>query len=248
MNPVHLIPMREDNYTFAIQSKLSPKKVLIIDPSTEKIVDEIKRRKWTVVGIFNTHHHYDHVGGNQELASKWECPVYGADLDREQIPALSHSLKDGDKIEIAGWKIRVLATPGHTLGALCFIFDEIKAVFVGDTMFAMGCGRLFEGSPQQMLESLLKIGSLPEDYKIYCGHEYTEQNVRFALSVESSSFLKKYAEGIKNIRRAQRPTIPTQVSDEWQGNPFLRVTLPSKHCTDDAVKNFTLLRERKDVF
>ena len=179
------VPCLKDNYAYLITADGTPGKALVVDPSeTEPVVRALEGSGLELVGILNTHHHFDHVGGNEGLVSRYgKLPVYGHASDQGRIPAQSERIEHGGEFEIMGLKFRALHIPGHTLGAIAYIVDD--AVFTGDTMFAAGCGRLFEGTPAMMYESLnLKLGKLPDATKVYFGHEYTASNLKFAEHVE----------------------------------------------------------------
>ena len=220
-----------DNYAYLV---VDPSGVgAIVDASEAAPVREaIAREKVVVQKILSTHHHWDHVGGNQELAAELGVPVVGHASDRERIPGLSVGVEDGDTVTVGGLTARCLHVPGHTLGAVTFYFDApaSRAAFTGDTMFCAGGGRLFEGTPAQMTASLGKIAALPDDTRVYCGHEYTAGNLRFAASLEDSETVAHASASERAARlgapRESPPWSGTTVAEERATNPFLRVRSP----------------------
>ena len=252
------IPCLQDNFAYLL---ICPKtgEAAIVDPSeADPVKKEIKRQNVILTAILNTHHHWDHVGGNKEL--KADCPylkIYGHASDMGRIPEQTEFLEEGDHVLFGEQSGTFLFNPGHTSGAITYLFG--KTAFTGDTLFAAGCGRLFEGTPEQMHYSLNKcIGRLPDDTEVYFGHEYTENNLRFALSVESGNTeINKKLADIKVLRSSGKFSTPTTIAEEKQTNPFLR-------CTSDEIKDtvksrdpnndltekevFRKLRELKDVF
>ncbi|KAA3454664.1 putative hydroxyacylglutathione hydrolase 2, chloroplast [Gossypium australe] len=178
------------------------------------IIDALSRKNWNLTYILNTHHHHDHTGGNAELKAMYGAKVIGSGIDKDRIPGIDIVLKDGDKWMFAGHEVRVIETPGHT-----------RAIFTGDTLFSLSCGKLFEGTPEQMHSSLQRIMSLPDGTNVYCGHEYTLSNSKFALSVEpKNEALKSYAAHVAQLRNKGLPTIPTTLKIEKACNPFLRTS------------------------
>ena len=252
------IPCLQDNFAYLL---ICPKtgEAAIVDPSeADPVRKEIKRQNVKLTAILNTHHHWDHVGGNKEL--KADCPdlkIYGHASDRGRIPEQTEFLEDGDQVLFGEQSGSFLHNPGHTSGAITYLFG--KTAFTGDTLFAAGCGRIFEGTPEQMHDSLNNcIGKLPDRTELYFGHEYTENNLRFALSVEvgNTEINKKLAD-VKVLRSSGKFSTPTTIAEEKQTNPFLRCTSaeikaavksrdPDNDLTEKEV--FRMLRELKDVF
>ncbi len=252
------IPCLQDNFAYLL---ICPKTgdAAVVDPSEAITVKkEIKHRNVKLTTILNTHHHWDHVGGNKELKADYpELKIYGHASDRGRIPEQTEFLEDGDDIRFGGQSGSFLHNPGHTSGAITYVFG--KSAFTGDTLFAAGCGRLFEGTPAQMHDSLnQRIGQLPDQTELYFGHEYTETNLRFALSVESGNteISNKLAD-VKALRASGAFSTPTTIVEEKQTNPFMRCTSseiqasvkssdPGNDLSEKEV--FRTLRELKDVF
>ncbi len=239
---------------------------LVVDPAgTAAIVDAseaapvraaIEREKVTVQKILSTHHHWDHVGGNEELAAELGVPVVGHASDRGRLPGLSVGVEDGDTVAVGALTARCLHVPGHTSGAVTYYFDAPsgRAAFTGDTMFCAGCGRLFEGTPAQMHASLEKIAALPGDTRVYCGHEYTVNNLRFAAAIEASDAVTEANARAARLRSEGKPTIGTTLAEERATNPFLRVGSAairgslSIDAAADGATAFAAIRKAKDDF
>ena len=237
---VEIIPCLQDNYSYLIidEDKLE---ACVVDPSEAKpIIDYLSGKNIKLKYILNTHHHYDHVGGNTELKKKFGSVVLGFNGDAKRIPGIDILLKDNEIWNSGNFKAKIIHIPGHTLGHICFYFFDENLLFTGDTLFSLGCGRIFEGTYEQMYNSLNKLKSLPKETKIYCGHEYTLNNSKFCLEhdSENSSLLKKI-EFIKQQRNNNLPTIPSTLQDEIDCNIFLRA---------NDLKTFSKLRDLKDNF
>jgi hydroxyacylglutathione hydrolase len=202
--------------------------------------------------ILITHHHHDHVGGVAELKQKYKCRVIAPHDKSTKIANADLRTKQGDVLKIGSLLARVLETPGHTLDHVSYVFDNEKTVFAADTLFSIGCGRVFEGTYPMMWDSLLKLRALPDDFKLYCGHEYTASNIKFALTIEPDNpVLKARAEEVRRLREANRPTIPTLLGEEKKANVFLRADEPSVAASvrmkdRSAAEIFGELRERKN--
>ncbi|MFA9460745.1 hydroxyacylglutathione hydrolase [Thiohalorhabdus methylotrophus] len=257
--PVALVPALRDNYVALLHSP-NGRNVAIIDPSE---ADPVKRfleeRDLQPVAIFNTHHHPDHVGGNRELQKAYDLPVYGAAEDRDRIPGLTHPMYDGDRVTPPGLdRVGILwDIPGHTRTHTAFLFPEDELVFAGDTLFVAGCGRLFEGSAEQMETSLSRLAGLPDSTQVYCGHEYTVKNLEFALAVEpDNGEIAEKLQWAREKRRKEEPTLPSTIGAEKRTNPFLRVREPAVReaaggrgaADSDPVSVFAALRDWKDRF
>jgi len=243
-----------DNYAYIISDN-NYKVVGVVDPSeASPIISFLNKKKLKLNYILNTHHHFDHIGGNNELKKLYNAKVIGFDGDKSRIPGINISLKDNDKLNFGNSILKVLHIPGHTLGHICFFFEKEKIAFTGDTLFSLGCGRIFEGTHKQMLESLNKIKKLPKDTKIYCGHEYTYKNAEFCMKYDDGNIaLKKKFEEVKKLRSNNQPTIPSILEDELKSNIFLRcdqndlkIKLNMKNHEDYKV--FRKVRDLKDSF
>ncbi|CAI9108691.1 OLC1v1008358C1 [Oldenlandia corymbosa var. corymbosa] len=222
---IEIVPCLRDNYAYLLYD-LDTGTVGVVDPSEAiPVIDALERKNWNLNYILNTHHHYDHTGGNVELKARYGAKVIGSGVDQDRIPGIDIALGDGDKWRFAGHEVLIMDTPGHTRGHISFYFPGSKSIFTGDTLFSLSCGKLFEGTPDQMLSSLRKITSLPDDTNVYCGHEYTLSNSKFALSIEpGNKELQSYAAEVINLRNKGLPTIPTTLGKEKKCNPFLRTS------------------------
>lgn len=235
---VTLIPILKDNYCYLIQSQNA---TAIIDAGeAESVITHLEQHKIIPQIIFNTHHHWDHVNGNKKLKKKYNCIIMGPEDEKDKIPLIEKTLSHGNVIDFGDEQIEVMKTAGHTIGHICFYFKNSKILFSGDTLFSLGCGRLFEGTADDLFQSLEKIKQLPDDTLIYCGHEYTENNARFCLTIEpNNQKLIGRAKKIKELRQNNMPTIPTTLRQEKDTNCFLRC--------NNAIE-LKKLRELKDSF
>jgi hydroxyacylglutathione hydrolase len=250
------IPCLTDNYAYLVVADGGD--AAIVDASEAAPVREAIRREGVRPrAIWSTHHHWDHVGGNEELAREMGLEVVGHSSDVGRLPAISRKVETGDLVKFADVEARCIHIPGHTLGAIGYFVDsgEQKAVFTGDTLFCAGCGRLFEGTPAQMHASLSRLSELPGDTHVYCGHEYTESNLRFAAHLEPSNADVGRARGrAAKLRAEGKPTVGTTLDDEQRVNPFLRVGAPEIRATlgiaagADDVTAFAAIRAAKDAF
>jgi hydroxyacylglutathione hydrolase len=243
-----------DNYAYIINDNIS-KIVAVVDPSeASPIISFLNEKKLKLNYILNTHHHYDHIGGNVELKKKYQAKVVGFAGDNHRIPGIDITLKDNEKWTFGNSVVKILHIPGHTLGHICFFFEKEKLAFTGDTLFSLGCGRIFEGDHKQMLLSLNKIKKLPKKTQIYCGHEYTYKNAEFCMKYDFNNVdLKKKFDVIKKLRLENLPTVPTSLEDELKSNIFLRcdendlkIKLNMKNQEDFKV--FKKVRDLKDLF
>jgi len=248
------IPCLTDNYAYIIYDDNS-KTAGVVDPSEAKpIIAFLKNKNIKLNFILNTHHHFDHIGGNLELKKKYKAQVVGFEGDKHRIPGIDITVKDKEKWNFGNSKVITFHIPGHTLGHICFFFEKEKIVFTGDTLFSLGCGRIFEGDHKQMLNSLNKIKKLPKDTEIYCGHEYTYKNAEFCIKYEDNNIdLKKKFEKIKKLRSQNLPTVPSRLEEEIKSNIFLRcdqkelkAKLDMKNQEDLEV--FKKVRDLKDSF
>jgi len=252
------VPVLLDNYAYLVIADSSI--AAVVDPSEAKpVLAAAEREQADLRAIWNTHHHWDHVGGNRDLLlAKPDLAVYGYAADRARIPGITNPVEDGEEFDFAAAPVRVIFIPAHTSGHVAYHLPSENAVFTGDTLFAGGCGRLFEGDAGMMVASLGRLTTLPPSTKIYCGHEYTEKNLRFALTLEprNAELAAKYRR-IKSLTDRGEPTVPTTVADELATNPFLRtdsrelrdaVRKRFPDCPDDAIAIFARTRELKDSF
>ena len=237
---VEIIPCLEDNYSYLIIDE-SNNDACVIDPGeANPIINFIDNSKINLKYILNTHHHYDHIGGNLELKKKYNSTVVGFEGDKNRIPEIDILVKDNQVWKVNNFEAKIIHVPGHTTGHISYYFKNEKIIFTGDTLFSLGCGKIFEGTYNQMYESLSKFKKLPLDTKIYCGHEYTLQNSKFCIKHDplNQSLINKILE-IKQKINNGTPTLPTTLEDELKCNIFLRA---------NDVKNFSKLRDLKDNF
>ncbi len=266
MPPLEIVPLAllSDNYGYLLVGP-DGKRAAIVDCSeAAPVLREVSRRGLVLEAVLSTHHHWDHVGGNEEVARTTPgIRVLGSRADRTRVPALTEGLADGEEFEVVGVRGRAIYIPAHTSGHLAYFFAQgaaadRPAVFSGDTLFAAGCGRLFEGSPDQMMHSLSKLAALPDETEVYCGHEYTEKNLRFAHDLEPSNrdVGAKLAR-VRELRASGKPSVPSTIGEEKRTNPFLRWQSPELRATlqarfpgigDDPVAIFAKTRELKDGF
>ena len=250
---VHIFPCLKDNYGFLLHDPGTGETATIDTPEAGKILAEAEAKGWTITQIWNTHWHPDHAGGNAEIVAKTGARVVGPEEVDRIGAAPDRILHEGDTVELGGLRAQVIETPGHTLGHIVFHLAEQKIAFVGDTLFALGCGRLFEGTPAQMWDSLGKLRALPDDTVVYCAHEYTASNAAFALSVDSGNAdLVAYADEVKAKRAQEIATVPTTIGKEKRANPFLRADDPKLQAfvghAGDVIATFADVRERKNNF
>ena len=250
---IEIIKCLNDNYSYLIYEKLT-NKVSIVDPSEFETCDKIIQKYEKLDFILNTHHHFDHVDGNLQLKKKYKANVLGFANDKDRIPGIDILLKENEKFKIGNLEFKVIFIPGHTKGHIAYFFEKEKILFSGDTLFSLGCGRVFEGTHKQMFESLNKLKSLPKETKIYCGHEYTKRNLDFCIKYDLNNKLLKKKEKLIDLQlKNSLPTIPTSIKEELNTNIFLR-------CNNDSLKKalklvgspdqeiFTKLRDLKDSF
>jgi len=231
---IERIPTFGDNYTYLLICEETKHAAIVDAPEDEPVVRRVEATGADVQLILSTHHHFDHSKANPALAERYGAPVYGHVSDSERLPGMTNGIDEGDKIEFGNQVARVLFIPSHTSGHVAYVFDEAKAVFTGDMLFAAGCGRLFEGSAQMMYDALcIKLASLPDDMRVYCGHEYTEGNLKFALTVEpeNAEIKERYAAVCELRANAAADwhdatpaemTIPSSIREEKATNPFMR--------------------------
>jgi hydroxyacylglutathione hydrolase len=217
-----------DNYGVLIHDAEAGVTASIDAPDADQILERLRAKGWRLTHLLITHHHGDHTGGNLRLKAATKCTVIGPQAEADRIPGLDRGVREGDTIPFGAFEIRVLETPGHTVGHVAYWIPDARVVFVGDTLFAMGAGRIFEGSAEMMWNSLKKLMALPPDTEIYCGHEYTAANARFALTVDpENAALQTRAKEVDRLRAGGKPTLPTRLDCELETNPFLRVHVPT---------------------
>ena len=237
---IKIINCLKDNFSYLILDK-SSKDCCVVDPGeAQPIIDEIEKKKLNLKFILNTHHHYDHIGGNSELKKKFSEKIVGFHGDLQRIPGIDISVKENDIWEEGNFKAKIIHTPGHTLGHICFYFFNEKVIFTGDTLFSLGCGRIFEGTHMQMFNSLQKLKTLPPETKIFCGHEYTLQNSLFCLSQDkNNNKLKKKIKDLKLKLNKGIASMPSTIQSENLLNIFLKTS---------SLEDFSKLRNLKDNF
>ena len=235
---IHQFPCLGDNYGFLARDRASGLCASIDTPDADAILAEAEKQGWKISHILNTHWHPDHAGGNAAIKAATGCEIIGPEEVRKTGP-LDRVVSGGETVELGETRFRVLPVGGHTLGHIAYYDAADHVAFVGDTMFALGCGRLFEGDPEMMWSSLSRLAALPDETKVYCAHEYTASNARFALSVDDSPALAERANAVFAARERGEWTVPTTIGLEKATNPFLRA--------GDA-KAFAVVRAAKDVF
>jgi hydroxyacylglutathione hydrolase len=249
---IRLFPCLTDNFGYLIHDPATGATASVDAPEAAPIVKALEREGWTLTDILVTHHHGDHVGGISELKQKFGCRVVAPHDKSARIADVDLRVGQGDVVKIGDLLARVLETPGHTLDHISYVFDNEKALFAADTLFSIGCGRVFEGTYPMMWDSLLKLRALPDDFRLYCGHEYTAANVKFALTVEpDNAALKARAAEVTRLRADSKPTVPTLLGEEKKANVFLRADEPSVAASvrmkdRSAAEVFGELRERKN--
>lgn len=254
------VPLLADNYGYLLIDPASKRAAIVDCSEAGPVLAEVARRGLALEAVLSTHHHFDHVGGNEEIARAVPgIRVLGSAVDRTRVPALTEGLADGDEFEVIGVRGRAIFIPAHTSGHLAYFFPtEGPSVFSGDTLFAAGCGRLFEGSPAQMMDSLGKLAALPDSTRVWCGHEYTEKNLAFAHELEPTNpDITAKLERVRRERQQGRPTVPSTIGEEKRTNPFLRsdsaelqrsVRARFPDLPPDTVSIFAKTRELKDNF
>ncbi|AMK77851.1 MULTISPECIES: hydroxyacylglutathione hydrolase [Methylomonas] len=254
MLSILLVPALNDNYIYLLHEPNSGK-TAVVDPAVSApVLDALQQQDWQLDYIFNTHHHGDHVGANLQLKQQTGCQIVGSAADQARIPGIDISVGNGDVVKLGNLAFQVIDTPGHTLGHIVYYSAESQALFCGDTLFSLGCGRLFEGSAEQMWQSLQKLKTLPAETRVYCAHEYTAANGRFALSVDADNLqLRQRIAEVYELRQQNLPTLPSTIDQELATNPFfrahdasIRANIGMTEQTDVAV--FSQLRLLKDQF
>jgi hydroxyacylglutathione hydrolase len=234
------VPILKDNYAWLLRES-STGSTAIVDPAdAQPIIEALEKAGGRLDVILLTHHHADHIAGVDEVRARFGCKVVGAAADRHRLPKLDEAVKEGDIVRLGDATARVIETPGHTRGQINYFFGDGDILLSGDTLFSLGCGRLSEGTPEEMFTSLRKLAALPPDTQVCCGHEYTESNARFALAVDpDNKALHDFVGKVEQLRAAGQPSVPSVLSDELKANPFL--------LAPDAA-SFATLRAKKDKF
>lgn len=251
---IHLFPCLDDNYGYLVHDPASGATAAIDCPAAGPVAEALRQHDWRLDYILSTHHHGDHTGGNLELKALTGCRIAGGRQDAARIPGLDIALDDGDHLALGRHCITARELPGHTRGHVMYLLEADGIAFVGDTLFAMGCGRLFEGTPAEMWASLQKIRALPDATRLYCGHEYTLKNARFALTVDpANKALQQRASEVERLRSQGVPTMPTTVAIERLTNPFLRPDAPGIRAAlgleaADTVEVFAEIRRQRNAF
>jgi len=249
-----LLPVLTDNYVYLLNDPITGQTAAIDPAVAEPVLAVLAKNQWRLDFIFNTHHHDDHVGGNLALQRQTGCAIIAASTDKHRIPGVDVGVSDGDTVQLGEHSVHIIATPGHTSGHIVYHFADDGLLFCGDTLFAMGCGRLFEGTAEQMWRSLQKLKALPADTRVYCAHEYTLANGRFALSLEpNNADLQKRMTKAQELRQQGRPTLPSTLADEWATNPFFREHSAELQASTGMIGQaplavFTQTRRLKDHF
>ena len=237
---VQIIPCLQDNYSYLIIDEYN-NTACVIDPSeADPVIEYLENNKIKLKFILNTHHHYDHVGGNQKLKEKYRANIIGYKGDKARIPGIDILVNDQETWMCENFEAKVIHVPGHTLGHICFYFYKEESIFTGDTLFSLGCGRIFEGTHSQMFDSLMKLKELPQNTKVFCGHEYTKINSNFCVTHDKNNKnLKAKINDMDMKIKNNLPTIPSTIKDELECNIFLR---------SGNVEAFSKLRDLKDNF
>lgn len=234
------VPILNDNYAWLLRDGATGATAIVDPADAEPVIEAIEKAGGRLDMILLTHHHADHTAGTDAVRARFGCPVYGAYADMNRLPKLDEALKDGDTVTLGDCAGQVIDTPGHTVGQINFFFPDGGVLLSGDTLFSLGCGRLIEGTAQNMFDSLAKLKALPGDTLLCCGHEYTESNARFALAVDpDNTALHDFVARVEQLRAAGQPSVPSVLSDELAANPFLLAP---------DVATFAALRAKKDRF
>ena len=254
MLEISIIKCLTDNYSYLIKDN-NTDLIGIVDPSDFETVDNQIRTKYKKLDfILNTHHHQDHIGGNAELKKKYNSKIVASKIDEDKIPNIDYKVVEGDIFKFGDTKFEILFIPGHTKGHISFYSKLEKTVFTGDTLFSLGCGRIFEGTYNQMYNSLNKLKKLPSDTRIFCGHEYTKKNIEFCMKYDfNNKYLVNKLNWINLQLQSKKPTLPTTLAEEIKMNIFLRCNIPSlkkdlkmEKASDEEI--FKKLRDLKDQF
>jgi hydroxyacylglutathione hydrolase len=249
---IELFLCLKDNFGVLLHDPASGATAAIDAPEAAPIEAALRATGWRLTDILVTHHHHDHTGGIEELKTRHRCRVVAPDAEADGIPEVDETVREKDQVRVGALSADVLETPGHTAGHISYVFPEERLVFVGDTLFSIGCGRVIEGTPEMMWQSLLKLRSLPDDARIYCGHEYTQANIRFAKTIEpGNAALAAREVEVSRLIAGRKPTIPSTMGEEKAANPFLRADVPDVAQSvglagSPAWKVFAEIRARKN--
>lgn len=253
---IFLIPCLGDNQNYAIVGRESSQNIgfTVDSPDPQVITKFFESKNWNLDVILNTHHHWDHVDGNPQLKNRWNCKIYGPEYEEKRIKKIDFSLNESSTYQLGKHKFEIIHLPGHTLGHIAYYSETLGVLFVGDTLFSAGCGRLFEGTPDQMWESLKKLRTLPDETLVFCAHEYTLNNIEFALSLEPNRQSLLNFQNVSQEKRSKSlPTVPTTIGVEKEINPFLRADdielKKNLNMTENSdVEIFAHIRKSKDTF
>ena len=248
------VPCLDDNYAYIIHEKIEGKTCLVDAPESKPIINALNKKGWRLDKIFLTHHHADHVAGLEKIIENFPAKICGAAADIERLPALDERLKQEDKFYLGNQEFTIMEVYGHTIGHIALYSQEMSAIFSGDSLMTLGCGRLFEGNPQMLWETIQKFCQLPPETKVYSGHEYGEKNAQFAISVDPyNKKLQDRLLSIIKLRAKNLPTVPSTIESELETNPFMRVNCPEfrsflKMEQDEPHVILGRLRKRRDSF
>ena len=253
MLQIHQFACLSDNYGFLVHDDASGETTCIDTPDAEAYLREAEAKGWRITQIWNTHWHPDHAGGNAAIKAATGCTITAPAVDAPKIAEVDRTVKNGDTVSLGEWTAEVIDVGGHTLGHIAYHLPEAGIAFVGDSLFALGCGRMFEGTPPQFWASLSRLRALPPETALYCAHEYTQSNARFALHADpDNERLQRYARRVEACRAEGKPTVPTTLARELAANPFLRSAVPEMQArwgvAGDPVSTFSALRAAKDGF
>lgn len=244
----------KDNFGVLLHDPASGATAAIDAPEAAPVEAALQASGWRLTDILVTHHHHDHTGGIEELKERYRCRVVGPDAEADGIPEVDETVRANDAVRVGGLEARVLETPGHTAGHISYFFPADKLAFAGDTLFSIGCGRVIEGNAEMMWQSLLKLRALPDDTRVYCGHEYTAANIRFAKTIEpDNAALAAREREVARLVAEKQPTVPSLLGEEKAANPFLRADVPEVAAKvglagKPAWQVFAEIRERKNKF
>lgn len=243
---------RTDNFGVIVHDQAAGTTLSIDAPEEGPILAALEAEGWTLTHILTTHHHADHVAANEALKAKFGCEILGPVKEKAKIPGIDRTVTGGDRIELGGIAVEVIDTPGHTIGEVSYFLPDAKALFAADALFSLGCGRLFEGDAAMLWTSLQRLRALPDDTMLYCGHEYTTTNARFAVDVDPGNpALRNRVEEVERLRIGGKATLPVSLGQEKHTNPFLRADNPDLMAelgTTDPVATFALLREKRNGY